>query len=57
MSTRNIIDQDFDEDTGILTITFQCRDGSQPSYSYAGLDAIAILGGADPADYEGEAVG
>lgn len=38
----------------VIVVTFNTRDFDQIRYRYEGYDALDILGGADPKDYEGE---
>lgn len=59
MSTENIIDMTPDAAGGV-TVTFSCHRGGNRSYHYSMPDSLAIMGGADPAEYtpdEGGGVG
>lgn len=56
MSRANIIGQQYDPETGQLFLTFRVHPSGQRTYLYTGFDALAILRGDDPADYEGERV-
>ncbi len=54
MSTGNIIDQEYDPETGELTVTFSVHGGGTRTYTYSGAAAIAIQSGDDPSRYPTE---
>lgn len=56
MSRANIVGQQYDPETGELFLTFRVHPSGQRTYLYTGLDALAILRGDDPAEYQGERV-
>jgi hypothetical protein len=56
ISTANIIDMTPDEAGGV-TVTFSCHRSGNRSYHYSMPDSIAIMGGADPADFTPDSSG